>query len=168
MKLSLIVAASENNIIGRDNDLPWRLSADLRRFKRLTMGHCLIMGRKTYESIGRPLPGRVSIMLSRADSQQPIADSLLHARSLDEAISLVATTDMSHDEAFVTGGGEIYRLALPHAERVHLTRVHTTIEGDATFPELDPAEWNLVESERHAADQKNEFDYSFELWERRS
>ena len=166
MKLSLIVATSENHVIGRAGDLPWRLSADLRRFKRLTMGHCLIMGRKTYESIGRPLPGRVSIVLSRADSRQPTAGSLLHVRSIDEAVSLVPTTEMNHDEAFVTGGGEIYRLALPHSERVHLTRVHTITRGDATFPELDPSEWRLVESERHAADEKNDFDYSFELWER--
>lgn len=166
MKLSLIVAVSENNVIGRDGDLPWRLSADLRRFKRLTMGHCLIMGRKTYESIGRPLPGRVSIVLSRADGRQLTTDSVRYAGSLDEALSLVATTEMSHDGAFVTGGGEIYRLALPCADCLHITRVHTTIEGDATFPDIDWNDWRLIESERHSADEKNEFDYTFEVWER--
>ncbi|MEM6331131.1 MAG: dihydrofolate reductase [Planctomycetota bacterium] len=176
MRLSIIVAASENGVIGRGGDLPWRLSSDLRRFKRLTMGHCLIMGRKTYESIGRPLPGRVSIVLSRADSRQPTADGLLYARSLDEALSLASTTAMSHDAmspdamsqdgAFVTGGGEVYRLALPHADRVYLTRVHATVDGDATFPTLDASQWRLTEAERHAADEKNEHAFSFEVWDR--
>lgn len=167
MKLSLIVAASENHVIGRDGELPWRLSADLRRFKRLTMGHCLIMGRKTYESIGRPLPGRVSIVLSRAEGEIQMAEDLIHAGSLDDAVSLVATTTMSHDEAFVTGGGEIYRVALTRADRIYFTRVHTEIDGDATFPELDQNEWRLTASDSHRADEKNEFDYTFEVWERR-
>ncbi len=166
MKLSLIVAASENHVIGRQGDLPWRLSADLRRFKRLTMGHCLMMGRKTYESIGRPLPGRVSIVLTKGAADQQSEGPLLYAPSLDEACKLVSSTAMTHEEAFVTGGGEVYRLAFPHADRLLLTRVHTTIEGDATFPEFSQDDWRLVESERHSADDKNEFDYSFETWER--
>ncbi|MEN1679354.1 MAG: dihydrofolate reductase [Planctomycetota bacterium] len=168
MKLSLIVAASENNVIGRQGDLPWRLSADLRRFKRLTMGHCLIMGRRTYESIGRPLPGRVTIALSKAEGGRGKSESLLWASTLDEAVSLVGSTSMSHDEAFVTGGSEVYRLALPHADRLHVTRVHATVEGDATFPEVDWNDWRLLESEGHAADEKNEHDYTFEVWERKT
>lgn len=173
MRLSLIVAASENNVIGRHGDLPWRLSADLRRFKRLTMGHCLIMGRKTYESIGRPLPGRVTIALTRGAASSEAGGwglgarkDLLVASSLDEAVSLVSSTDMSHDEAFVTGGGEVYRLALPRTDRLHLTRVHATVEGDATFPEVDWSDWRIIKSEPHAADEKNEHDYTFEVWER--
>ncbi|MEM9187066.1 MAG: dihydrofolate reductase [Planctomycetota bacterium] len=171
MKLSLIVAASENQVIGRKGDLPWRLSADLRRFKRLTMGHCLIMGRKTYESIGRPLPGRVSIVLTRGPGgwglgEGAAPEAVLCAGTLEEALALVSTTAMARDEAFVTGGGEVYRLALPHADRLHLTRVHTTVDGDATFPEIDPAEWRLVESERRPADEKNEHDHTFEVWDR--
>lgn len=165
MKLSLIVAASENHIIGRQGELPWRLSADLRRFKQLTMGHCLIMGRKTFESIGRALPGRVSIVLSRNEGAP--ADSVLYANSLEQAGELVATTDMNHEEVFITGGGEIYRLALPQADRLYLTRVHAKVDGDASFPEVDWNEWKQIESTRHAADEKNEFDCSFEIYERR-
>lgn len=166
-RLSLIVAASENNVIGRDGDLPWRLSSDLKRFKRLTMGHCLIMGRKTFESIGRPLPGRVSIVLSRGEGGRGKAEGVLTATSLNEALALVVTTKMSHDQAFVTGGGEVYRLALPRADRVYLTRVHATIDGDATFPKLDPNEWRLVKSEEHAADEKNDHPVTHEVWQRR-
>lgn len=166
-RLSLIVAASENNVIGRSGDLPWRLSGDLKRFKRLTMGHCLIMGRKTFESIGRALPGRVTIALSKAEGGRGKAEErVLLARSLKEAVDLVTTTDMSHDEAFVTGGGEIYRLALPHAQRLYLTRVHTIVDGDATFPEVNKNEWRLVKSEECAADEKNEFAVTHEVWER--
>jgi dihydrofolate reductase len=170
MRLSLVVAASENDVIGRQGELPWRLSADLRRFKRLTMGHCLIMGRKTYESIGRALPGRVSIVLSRrgAGRGQRAAGSverLLHASSLDEALALAPTTDMRQDEAFVIGGAEIYRLALPQADRVYFTRVHAQVEGDAFFGPLDPACWRRVEATRHPADEKTEFDCTFEVWD---
>lgn len=170
MKLSIIVAASENNIIGRQGDLPWRLSADLKNFKRLTMGHCLIMGRKTYDSIGRPLPGRVSIVLSRdtASGAAQQTDNLLTAGSLQRAVSLVSTTQMSHEEAFITGGGEIYRLALPQADRIYRTRVHTTIEGDASFPEVNWNDWQLTQEEPHKADDKNEFDYTFEFWQRKN
>lgn len=168
MKLSIIVAASENNAIGRENDLPWRLSADLKRFKKLTMGHCLIMGRKTYDSIGRPLPGRVSIVLSRtpANAQLEAKPNVLPAASLEEACSQVFSTEMSHEEAFITGGGQIYQLALPQATRLYLTRVHTHIDGDAFFPEVDWNQWKLIESTCHSADEKNEHDYSFEIYER--
>lgn len=174
MKLSLIVAASENNVIGRDGDLPWRLSSDLKRFKQLTMGHCLIMGRKTYESIGRPLPGRVSIVLSREPASVSIPagkegghpGQVLRAEMLNEALSLVSTTEMEKQEAFVVGGGEIYKLALPWVDRLYITRVHFVIRGDAKFPEIDPNEWKLISTERHPADEKNEEAYSFEVWER--
>jgi len=167
VKLSIIVAASENNVIGRQGDLPWRLSADLRRFKRLTMGHALIMGRKTYDSIGRPLPGRVSIVLTqRSEVGGQRSEDVLVAGALQEATELVATTEMNQDEAFVTGGGEIYRLALPQADRIYLTRVHTQIEGDATFPEVNWSEWQQIKSDRHAADEKNQFDCTFEVWQR--
>ena len=167
MKLSIIVAASENGVIGSQGDLPWRLSADLRRFKRLTMGHAMIMGRKTYDSIGRPLPGRVSIVLTkRREGGGQRSEDVLVAGSLEEATKLVATTEMDQEEAFVTGGGEIYRLALPEADRIYLTRVHTQVDGDATFPDVDWNAWRLIESEKHAADEKNEFDCTFEVWQR--
>lgn len=166
-RLSLIVAAAENGVIGRDGDLPWRLPADLGRFKRLTTGHPIVMGRKTYESIGRPLPGRVSVVLTRDASWTAGNDAVLIATTLDGAVEAAhQAKGVSTDEAFVIGGGEVYRLALSHSDRVHLTRVHTEVEGDATFPELDQSEWRLVSSEKHPADEKNEHDCTFEVWER--
>jgi dihydrofolate reductase len=160
MKLSIIVAISENHVIGRDGGLPWHLSADLKNFKRLTMGHPIIMGRKTYDSIGRPLPGRTSIVITRQDTYQPdgvetvgtIADALKHAKP--------------SDEAFVIGGAEIYRLSLPLADRLHITRVHATVEGDVVFPDLDPEEWQLQNAESHDADERNDFAFTFETYER--
>ncbi|CAN0382025.1 unnamed protein product, partial [Ectocarpus sp. 4 AP-2014] len=142
-------------------------SADLARFKRLTVGHPLIMGRKTYESIGRPLPGRVSIVLTRQADWRPDNDAVFVATQLKEAIELAKQAPkVSSDEAFVIGGGEIYRLALSHADRVQLTRVHATVEGDATFPDLDPTDWRLVDSEEHPADERNEHACTFEVWDR--
>ena len=168
-RLSLIVAASQNNIIGQNGDLPWRLPADLVHFKRLTMGAAILMGRKTYDSIGRPLPGRKSIVLTRDTAWRAIHDEVINAESLDQAIALATQTEVENKaEVFIIGGGEIYRLALPQADRVYLTRVHTTVEGDASFPTLDPTEWRLVSSENHPADERNEHPYAFETWERQS
>ncbi len=160
MKLALIVAMSENLVIGHQGGLPWRLSADLRRFKKLTMGHHIIMGRKTYESIDRLLPGRTTIIVTRQPNYA--VDGALIAGSLDEATQL-ATGD---DEAFIIGGAEIYRQALPRVDRVYLTAVHTTIEGDTMFTEFDSTEWTEIENETHPADGKNEHEYSFHIYER--
>lgn len=166
-RLSLVVAAAENGVIGREGDLPWRLPADLGRFKRLTTGHPIVMGRKTYESIGRPLPGRVSIVLTRDAAWTAGNEAVVVVTSLDRAIEAALQAEgVSTDEAFVIGGGEVYRLALSHADRVHRTRVHTEVEGDATFPNLDESEWRLASSEKHPADEKNEHDCTFEVWER--
>jgi dihydrofolate reductase len=166
-ELALVVAVAENGVIGRDGDLPWRLPADLARFKRVTTGHALIMGRKTFESIGRPLPGRVSIVLTRDRAWRPPSDEVLVASDLGGALRLAADApDMSPDVAMVVGGGEVYRLALPHAATVHLTRVHAAVEGDATFPELDPSEWKLVSSEDFPADDRNDFATTYEVWRR--
>ena len=160
MRLSLIVAVSNNRVIGRGGQLPWRLSADLRRFKQLTMGHHLIMGRKTYESIGRLLPGRTTIVVTR-QPEYTVPGGLV-ARSLDEARQLAA----GDDEAFVIGGAEIYGLALPLVERIYFTRVDTTVAGDTFFPELLETDWRLAASEVHSADEKNEYDYRFEIYDR--
>ena len=171
-RLSLIVAAAENNVIGRGGALPWRLPADLAHFKRLTMGAAILMGRKTYDSIGRPLPGRKSIVLTRdtawrAIHDAPLTKELLVVESLEQAIALAAQTEVENKaEVFIIGGGEIYQLALPQADRVYLTRVHATVEGDATFPALDPTEWRLASSEAQPADQRNEHPCTFEVWER--
>ncbi len=167
LSLSIVVAASDNGVIGREGELPWRMPADLQRFKRLTMGHCLIMGRKTYESIGRPLPGRVSIVLSRSPDWSPNAEGVLVAQCLDEAIRLAADApDMDCSEAYIVGGGEVYRQAMTHADRIHLTRVHTTLEGDAYFPEIDPNKWELAESEERVADERNEHACTFMTYDR--
>ena len=161
MRYSLIVAMSENQVIGRDGGLPWRLSADLRRFKRLTMGHHIVMGRKTYGSIGRPLPGRTSVVISRDPNYAP--DGVLVARSIDQAKRLAS----EDTEAFFIGGGEIYRQVLPEVDRIYVTLVHAEIDGDTLFPELDLTAWDLVESTRAAADDKNEYDHSFLIYDRK-
>jgi dihydrofolate reductase len=160
--ISLIVAVAENDVIGRRGELPWRLSADLRRFKELTMGHAIIMGRKTFESIGRPLPGRRMIVVTRqADYRAEGADVV---GGLEEAYR--AAGSRGESEAFVIGGAEVFAQAKPQAERVYLTRVHATVDGDAFFPPLDSNQWRLVSSEPHAADAKNEYSYTFEIYER--
>ncbi len=160
MRISLIVAMSENRVIGRDGRLPWHLSADLRRFKQLTMGHTIVMGRKTFESIGRPLPGRTSIVVTRQRDYQP--PGVLVAASLDEAQRLAA----GETELFYIGGGEIYRQALPRVARIYMTRVHAEIAGDVMFPELAADQWRWIEQSEHAADEKNDFPFSFLVYER--
>ena len=164
MRISLLVASSTNRTIGRDGDLPWRLSADLKRFKRLTMGHPILMGRKTLESIGRLLPGRQTIVLTRnSEFEFPgaIVVTSWDAALAKAAESLETMKTAGEPELFVVGGAEIYRLALPFTDRLYLTRVHAEIEGDTFFPELDDAQWHVVEEEKHTADAKNEYDYSF-------
>jgi dihydrofolate reductase len=157
MNRSLIVAMARNGVIGVDNKLPWKLSADLARFKRLTMGHHIIMGRKTFESIGRALPGRTTVVLTRSEF---VASGVIVAPSLDEAYE-VARDD---DEPFVCGGAEVYKLALPTVDRVYLTVVERDFEGDAFFAPLDPAQWVVRESERHS---DGELPFRFETWNRR-
>ena len=160
MRRSLIVAAAENGVIGVDNQLPWRLPADLARFKRLTMGHHLIMGRKTYESIGRPLPGRITVMLTRSAGID--VPGVLVARSLDEAFAQAAARH--DDEPFVCGGADVYAQALADCDRCYLTVIERQYTGDAIFPGLDTSEWTLVESEKH---DEGEPVFRFETWDRR-
>ncbi len=163
MRLSLIVAMADNRVIGRDNELPWRLPADLARFKTLTMGHHLLMGRKTFESVGRALPGRTMVVISRGRPRLP--DGVLLASSLEEAVGMAEAA--GDDEAFVAGGGEIYRLALPRADRIYLTRVHREFAGDTEFPDFTASEWRLLSQEDFPADERNAFGYSFLVLERR-
>ena len=157
--ISLIVAASENGVIGRDGQLPWRQSADLRRFKALTMGKPIVMGRKTWESIGRPLPGRQNIVVSR----QP-GFEINGADVVTGVAEAVAAADPA-DEIMIIGGSEIYALFLPLADRIYLTRVHANVEGDAWFPPPGD-DWRLVDEDRHAADDDNDYDVSFRTYER--
>lgn len=164
MNFSLIAAVSSNGVIGRDGRLPWRLPADLKRFKSLTMGHWLIMGRKTWESIGRSLPGRRIFVLTRQRNYRIEAENVWSGNSLDDISREMA----EEEEVFVAGGAEIYKLFIETAATVYLTRVHASIEGDTTFPELEALEWECVSSEDHHADEKNEWDYSFLCYRRRA
>jgi dihydrofolate reductase len=149
--ISLVVAVSTNNVIGVDGELPWRLSDDLKRFKAVTMGKPIVMGRKTYESIGRPLPGRKNIVITRqADFTAEGCDIV---KSTAEAVAAAEGAD----EIMVIGGSQIYAAFLPLAERVYLTRVHTEVEGDAFFPPLDEAEWRESASESYEADAANSY-----------
>ena len=156
----MIVAAAENGVIGVDNRLPWRLKPDLQRFKQLTMGHHLIMGRKTYESIGRPLPGRITVVLSRSAGID--VPGVLVARSLDEAFAQAAARH--DDEPFVCGGADVYAQALADCHRCYLTVILRQYTGDAIFPGLDTAEWSLTGSEPH---DEAEPPFRFETWDRR-
>ena len=165
MRLSLIVAMNASRVIGNQGELPWRLSSDLQRFKRLTMGHHLIMGRTTYESIGRPLPGRTSLVLSRNKDFSVEHPDVHTVNSLPEACELAATA--GDQEAFVIGGGQIYQLALPHVERMYVTQVAAEVIGDAYFPEWNPTEWELLSEESHPADAKNEYDSVYRVYQRR-
>jgi len=164
MRLSLIAAVAENGVIGRGGDLPWRLRADLKRFQALTKGHVVIVGRKTHESIlrriGHPLPERTTIVLTR--QQDFYRGGWITAHSWVEAMDRVA----DQDEVFVIGGAEIYRLALPHAQRMYLTQVHARVEGDSFLPEWNRGAWRIVHSEFHDRDEQNEYDSTFEVLER--
>ena len=167
MILSCIAAVAENNVIGKNNALPWRLSEDLQRFKKLTVGHALIMGRKTFESIGRPLPDRTTIVLTRNAAWE--APGTVVAHSLDEAIYCARQTEQAVEgprEAFVIGGEEVFHEALPLCARLYLTRVRAKVRGDALFPEVDPAQWRPLRRTSRPADEKNDHSTTFVLYER--
>jgi dihydrofolate reductase len=163
MVVSLIVAVSENGVIGRDGGLPWRLSGDLKHFKRTTMGHHLIIGRRTWDEVGQPLPGRTMVVVTRSRALQAEGATIVH--SLNEALE-VARDD---DEPFIGGGAHIYRMALENdlVNRLYITRIHAKVEGDTIFPDLDLEMWELVFEEHHEGDEKNEYPYSFLIYERR-
>jgi len=160
MRLALIAAMAGNRVIGRDNQLPWRLSADLRHFKALTMGKPVIMGRNTYESIGKPLPGRSNIVVTRDPNYRAPGCEVVH--SLEQALEAAA----GHAEAMVIGGSELYRQTLHRADRLYLTLVKAEVQGDTLFPELDPSQWRELERESHRADASNDYDYDFVILER--
>ena len=160
MSLSIIVAASRNNVIGINGDLPWKLSSDLKRFKSLTMGHHLIMGRNTYASINRLLPGRTTIIMTRTEGFH--VEGALTAKTLDEAIEYA-----KHDsECFVVGGAEIYRQAIPLAHKIYLTRVNQAVSGDTFLPEVEWDQFEMTFAEEFAADKKNEFSTTFQIYRR--
>ncbi|MFW6145362.1 MAG: dihydrofolate reductase [bacterium] len=158
--LSMIVAAAENNAIGKDNKLLWHLPDDLKHFKNTTKGHHIIMGRKTFESNGLPLPKRTNIIITK--NKDFTADGCLIVHSIDEALE-IAKND---NEPFIIGGETIYRQAMPLAERIYLTRVHTEIEGDTFFPEIDENEWEEKSREYHEKDEKHPYPFSIITLER--
>ncbi len=161
MRRSALVAMAKNRVIGRDNTLPWRLSADLKRFKQLTMGHTLVMGRKTYESIGRPLPGRRMVVITRQPGFRPEGVQVVH--SLEEAL---AAAPADEQELFIGGGAEIYRQAMPLTDRLYLTVIEREVEGDAYFPELDPSSREQVDEEAHLGAEEP-LPYRFLTYDRR-
>ncbi len=158
MKISVIAAAGENGAIGAGGKIPWDLPADLKHFREITAGHPVVMGRKTFESIGRPLPKRTNIVVTTDADYR--AEGCAVAHSLEEAFRL-AEGAPGADECFVIGGAQIYTLALPAAQKIYLTKVHGTFDGDAFFPKLDEKEWQLVDTKPHKKDEKNPFDYDY-------
>lgn len=166
MELALICAMAENRTIGKNNSLPWHLSEDLKYFRRVTMGHCIIMGRKTWESIGRPLPGRENIVITRNNDFK--AEGARVVNSLEEAIALAESVSAAEGlkEAFIIGGAGLYQAAIARAERFHLTRVHSSVEGDTHLMEFDESEWAEVSREEFHKSEKNPYDYSICLLER--
>ena len=167
MIISLIVAASENYVIGKDNKLLWYLPNDLKFFKNTTWGMPVIMGRKTYDSIaGEPLPGRFNIVITRNADWNPQRDDVWIVQSLDEAIEKAKETDCK--EVFVAGGGEIYRQSMLIADRIYMTRVHTTIDGDIKFPVIDEKEWEQTYNLDFPADDKHAYAYTFQTWQRKN
>jgi len=160
--ISAIVAMSENHVIGDQNHLPWHLPADLKHFKALTSGHPILMGRKTYESIGRPLPNRTNIVITR-DPAFKIPGCIV-VSSIDEAMQHAELKNSK--EIFIIGGANVYQQCLPYVSRIYLTIVHEEFEGDAFFPELDMKEWKETGSVKHEADSENEYAYTFKTLER--
>ncbi len=159
--LTIIAAAAENNALGKDNDLVWHLPDDFKRFKRLTSGHHIIMGRKTFESFPKLLPDRTHVVITRKEDYNP--DGVIVVHSMEEAIK-VAKLD---EQAFIIGGGEIYKMGLEHADRIELTRVHGEFEADAFFPEFDKTEWELKNDQFHDKDEKHDYSFTYLTYDRK-
>lgn len=160
MKTAFVVAMDEKGLIGRDNELPWRLSADLQYFRRITMGSPILMGRHTHESIGRALPGRRNIVVTSLTDYQ--AEGCDVVNSVEAGLKLAADAD----EVMVIGGSSLFEQIFDITNKLYLTRVHAELEGDTWFPEWDETQWQLVSREMHPADEKNEYAYSFEVYQR--
>jgi len=164
MILSSVVAASTNNIIGKDNQLLWRLPNDMKFFKNTTWGMPVVMGRKTFESLGKPLTGRTNIVITRKKDWTP--EGVKVVSNLDEAMAAAADADAK--EAFIIGGGEIYKQTMPLVHRIYITRVHAILQGDTSFPDIDEKEWELLSQLDFKADEKHKYDYCFQVWQRKT
>jgi dihydrofolate reductase len=154
----LIAAVAENNALGKDNELVWHLPDDFKRFKQLTTGHCIIMGRKTFESFPKPLPNRTHIVITRQKEYAP--EGCIVVNSIEEALALLP----KNEDGFIIGGGEIYQLALPFSDKIELTKVHASFEADTFFPEITPQDWELVTQEFHPKDEKHLFAFTYETY----
>lgn len=165
MKISLIVAVAENGVIGKDNSLPWHLPRDMKFFKDTTMGHCVIMGRKNYDSIPlkyRPLEGRTNIIVTRQKDLK--AEGCLVVNSIEEGLEIAR--NKNEKEVFIIGGAEIFRQALAIADKIYYTRIHHPFEGDVYFPQLDEKKWKLISREDNGTDEKNKYPFSFCVYEK--
>lgn len=160
MNLSVIVAMDRNGVIGKDNDLPWHLSSDLKHFKAITMGKPIVMGRKTHESIGRPLPGRENIVVTRNINYKTEGCTVVNS------LEVLSDYCHGHNEIMIMGGAELYKQAINKATRLYLTEVQAEVEGDTFFPEFNHEEWQEVERQDFKADERNDYDYSFVVLER--
>ena len=161
--LSHIVAASENNIIGVKNGLPWKLSADFKYFKNKTWAMPVIMGRNTFESMEKDLPGRINIVVTSKTDWHP--KNVFSVHNISDAVEKAKESEAK--EIFIIGGGKIFKETLDMVDRIYLTRVHATINGDTYYPELPKSDWKLISSDPHSADEKNNYPYTFEVWERK-
>lgn len=165
MIISLIAAVAENNVIGKDNNLPWHLPTDMKYFRDTTMGHCVIMGRKNYDSIPlkyRPLDGRTNIVVTRQKDFK--AENCIVVNSVEDALAVAR--EKNETEAFVIGGADIYRQTIDIADKVYYTKIHHSFEGDAFFPEIDPAKWKLISKKDVPADAKNKHPFSFCVYQK--
>ena len=166
MEISLVVAAASNNAIGKDGTMPWHLPADLRHFKNTTWGMPIVMGRKTFESLGKALPGRTNIVITRQTDWAPSESEVVVVSSITQALEKAALCKTN--EVMVIGGGEIYQLFFSQATRIYLTRVEANPEADTFFPAIQTSEWKLIQQLDREADSRNAFNYSFQTWERKS
>lgn len=153
--ITLIAAASENEVLGKDNDLVWHLPDDFKRFKTLTSGHFIIMGRKTFETFPKPLPNRTHVIISRQKNYT--TENGIVVSSMKEALKKAA----EDAQPFIIGGGEIYELGMPFADKIELTRVHATFEGDAFFPKIDKSKWELIEESFHPSDERHKYPFTY-------
>ena len=162
MTISLIVAVAKNNAIGKDGKLPWHLPNDMKHFKNVTWGMPILMGRKTFESLGKALPGRKNIVITRQLTWK--AEGAIAVKNMQDALFVAKETDAK--EVMVIGGGEIYKMLFEKARRIYMTRVEAEPEADTFFPSLKPEEWHLMSQQNYEADEKNAYNYSFQTWER--
>lgn len=166
LRISILVAMASNRVIGQKNTLPWHLPADLKHFKALTMGHGIIMGRKTYESIGRPLPGRLNVIITRQKNYQVTGTIVVH--SIDEALQVCKNDKVINGKSFIIGGAEIYQQTLALCHRMYITEIQQCFDGDTFFPKFDPDEWVEATREKHSSSKGSQLAYHFVVFDRKA